>query len=175
MISRRFLLQGVHSNEEDRYQALCRTLINDTFDGRSRANSSSVSQAIAWLRNLENGMNIAKIRMQPTAKGGFSIERIIGQIEKIRNGFRSLFETTGHRFGRSCVHVLPGDKICLLYGGRLPFILRKAGMVELAANNDESTKRQAYQLIGSECYVHGLVDGEGLKIAERILACRTFA
>jgi hypothetical protein len=40
-------------------------------------------------------------------------------------------------------------------------------MVELAANNDESTKRQAYQLIGGECYVHGLVDGEGLKIAER--------
>jgi hypothetical protein len=100
-------------------------------------------------------------------KAGFSVERITGQIEKIGNGFRSLFETTRHRFGRSCVHVLPGDKICLLYGGRLPFILRKAGMVKLAANIDEPTKRQAYQLIGGECYVHGLVDGEGLKIAER--------
>jgi hypothetical protein len=167
MISRSFLLPGVLSNKEDRYQALCRTLINDTFDGRSRANPSSVSQAMAWLRYLENGMNIAKIRVQPTVKDGFSVKRMTDQIEKIGNGFRSLFETTGHRFGRSCTHVLPGDKICLLYGGRLPFVLRKAGMVDLAANNDQSTKRQAYQLIGGECYVHGLVDGEGLKITER--------
>jgi hypothetical protein len=59
-------------------------------------------------------MNIAKIRVQPTVKGGFSIsiERITGQIKKIGKELRSLFETTGHRFGRSCVHVLPGDKIC---------------------------------------------------------------
>lgn len=80
---------------------------------------------------------------------------------------RCIFETKNRRFGRSCSHVRPGDKICLLYGGRLPFILREAGMTDVVNENGETVQKQRYQMIGGECYVDGLVDGEGLEIARR--------
>ena len=82
-------------------------------------------------------------------------------------GRRCIFETKERRFGQSCHHVRPGDKICLLYGGRLPFILREAGMTDVVKENGEKVQRQLYQMVGGESYVHGLVDGEGLEIARQ--------
>jgi hypothetical protein len=89
------------------------------------------------------------------------ILRIAIQLQSMNDGKRSLLETRGHRFGRSCQHVQPGDKICLLYGGRLPFVLRKTGMVHLVASNDPAAEKQACQLIGGYCYMDILAYGEG--------------
>jgi hypothetical protein len=33
-------------------------------------------------------------------------------------------------------------------------------MIDFTSEDDSTTQKQAYQLIGGECYVHGLVDGE---------------
>lgn len=44
--------------------------------------------------------------------------------------------------------VTEGDRTCLLYGGQVPFILRREGR---------------YHLFKGECYVHGLMDGEGMR------------
>jgi hypothetical protein len=41
-----------------------------------------------------------------------------------------------------------GDRICLLHGGRVPFVLRR--------------QEKGFSLVG-ECYVHGLMKGEALK------------
>jgi hypothetical protein len=41
-----------------------------------------------------------------------------------------------------------GDRICLLHGGKVPFVLRK--------------QEKGFKLVG-ECYVHGLMKGEALK------------
>lgn len=40
------------------------------------------------------------------------------------------------------------DIICILHGGQVPFILRQEGR---------------YHLFRGECYVHGLMDGEGMR------------
>lgn len=44
--------------------------------------------------------------------------------------------------------VAQGGKICALHGGRVPFVLRQDA---------------GYHLFKGECYVHGLMDGEGMK------------
>lgn len=44
---------------------------------------------------------------------------------------------------------LPGDKICVLYGARVPFVLREEGA--------------SYRIIG-DCYIHGLMDGEAFQL-----------
>ena len=44
--------------------------------------------------------------------------------------------------------VRKGDNISILFGGQVPFILRQHG--------------ETYQL-KSECYVHGVMDGEAMK------------
>ncbi|KAH9242293.1 hypothetical protein K456DRAFT_1879274 [Colletotrichum gloeosporioides 23] len=46
----------------------------------------------------------------------------------------------------------PGDAVCVLYGGNLPFCLRPWG--------------SKYLLVG-ECYVHGIMNGEMIEAAER--------
>lgn len=163
-LSRTFLLPGTTCNEADRLQAMCRTLIHDTFNGRTRIIASSVSQAVTWLQDSKSVQRIAKIPTHKVVDAAFSADQMINQLERSSNDSRSLFETTGHRFGSFCGHVRPGDKICLLYGGRLPFILREAGMVNLSTNDGRIAETQAYRLIGGECYVDGLVDGEGLKV-----------
>ncbi|KAI9710900.1 MAG: hypothetical protein M1820_002335 [Bogoriella megaspora] len=49
------------------------------------------------------------------------------------------------------------DKVCLLLGGKVPFLLREIGKDPNGENN--------YALVG-ECYVHGLMNGEGLDMGE---------
>jgi hypothetical protein len=44
-----------------------------------------------------------------------------------------------------------GDKICVLFGGEVLFILRPAG--------------ETYRLVG-ECYVHGLMSGEAMAMLD---------
>ena len=46
----------------------------------------------------------------------------------------------------------PGDIVCVLFGGKLPFCLRPLG--------------DRYLLVG-ECYVHGLMNGEAMEMMER--------
>ena len=56
----------------------------------------------------------------------------------------------------------PGDKICILFGGRVPFILRETSeQVEIGGTN-----HNCHILLG-DSYVHGLMQGEAAKMIER--------
>jgi hypothetical protein len=44
-----------------------------------------------------------------------------------------------------------GDIVCILFGGRVPFLVRQT-----------EVKNGSYQLVG-ECYIHGIMNGEALK------------
>ena len=50
-----------------------------------------------------------------------------------------------------------GDMVCLILGGQVPFVFRQFQTSDI----DRSRKEQSYALVG-ECYVHGMMDGEGL-------------
>ena len=50
-----------------------------------------------------------------------------------------------------------GDRICIILGAHPPFLLRKKVAVEGQVGT--------YQLVG-ECYIQGLMNGEGLNMAE---------
>ncbi|KAI1819635.1 heterokaryon incompatibility protein-domain-containing protein [Xylaria intraflava] len=59
------------------------------------------------------------------------------------------FSVTEHgRFGHLPPNTQPGDRICVLVGGEVPFVIRPTG-------------RETYALIG-ESYVDGIMDGEAL-------------
>ena len=156
------------SSYESPAQVLCRTLLHDIV-GFQRLDEANISEALAYLQESDFGLNEHGIIDH--------VHETFGTYQSMRNTLRRnvwhflkdrcIFETKEHRFGQSCHHVRPGDKICLLYGGRLPFILRKASMTDIVNENGETVQKQSYQMIGGECYVHGLVDGEGLEIARR--------
>jgi hypothetical protein len=51
-----------------------------------------------------------------------------------------------------------GDMLCLIMGAQVPFLLRPLSDSEEEASNG----KRCYALVG-ECYVHGMMDGEGLE------------
>jgi hypothetical protein len=59
-----------------------------------------------------------------------------------------LITTDKGYFGLAPFSAEPGDKVCILYGGAVPFLLRPRG--------------ENYLLVG-ECYVHGIMHGEALE------------
>lgn len=62
---------------------------------------------------------------------------------------RNFCVTTGGHLGRVPRGSLIGDKICLLFGAVVPFVLRESS-------------DGYFKLIG-ECYIHGIMDGEVMK------------
>lgn len=63
---------------------------------------------------------------------------------------RRLFTTSEGFLGFGHEFMKPGDLVCLIYGAQVPFLLRPRDL-------------GGYFLVG-ECYVHGLMYGEGMKI-----------
>jgi hypothetical protein len=56
----------------------------------------------------------------------------------------------------------PGDQICIIFGGRVPFILRETGeQVEM-----DGIDHKCHILLG-DSYIHGLMQGEAAKMIER--------
>ena len=129
---------------------------------------SDISRATPWIAELDRGIIATDILEQDGSKTDLAIDQIAREISTIGRGFQTLFETKNHRFGSTCPHVLPGDKICLLYGGHFPFVLREVETLEsFKVREGQPSQKKAYQIIGGESYVHGLMDGEGLELAAR--------
>jgi hypothetical protein len=81
---------------------------------------------------------------------------------------RKLLRTEKGYLGMTCPHVRAGDKVCVSWGGRLPFVLREKCQVVLARGDSEDPQvAMSHVLIGGECYVHGLADGEAVETARR--------
>jgi hypothetical protein len=63
---------------------------------------------------------------------------------------RTCFNTASGLRGLGPAAMRPGDSVCVLYGASMPFVVRPEGA--------------AYRLVG-ECYVHGLMRGQGVPAA----------
>jgi hypothetical protein len=68
------------------------------------------------------------------------------------NLYRRLLTTSQGLLGIGSQTVLPGDLVCILFGCSMPIVLRGVD--------------GGFQVIG-ECYVHGLMDGEGLELLQQ--------
>ncbi|KAH7480438.1 hypothetical protein FOMA001_g8821 [Fusarium oxysporum f. sp. matthiolae] len=79
-------------------------------------------------------------------EGGNS-RRYISAVEPVRDPYR-LFKTASKDFGVGPVDMKIGDKLCVLFGAEVPFVLRPNG--------------DGYEVIG-ECYVYDLMHGEVLE------------
>jgi hypothetical protein len=69
---------------------------------------------------------------------------------------RRLFTTTNGYAGKGATtDIASGDKICIFHGAKTPFIIRP--------NSTLDGQELTYALVG-DCYVHGLMYGDGLKL-----------
>ncbi|KAG9503337.1 hypothetical protein J7337_006182 [Fusarium musae] len=84
--------------------------------------------------------------LKEIAEGGNS-RRYISAVEPVRSCYR-LFKTASKDFGVGPVDMKIGDKLCVLLGAEVPFLLRPKG--------------DGYLVVG-ECYVYDLMHGEVLE------------
>jgi hypothetical protein len=77
------------------------------------------------------------------------VDNTVRGYARIANG-RVFCRTDANQLGWLPADAKPGDCVCLLYGGRVLYLLRP---------DDDKT----YRLIG-ECYLHGLMDGEAVDL-----------
>ncbi len=77
---------------------------------------------------------------------------------------RGPFRTQRGHLGINCDEVKPGDKVCLLDGGALPFLLRETGRINDRQMDPDYTVPW-HVFVGGEVYVLGMVDGEGVAVA----------
>lgn len=78
---------------------------------------------------------------------------------------RSFFVTESKRMGLGMYDVQAGDIVCILSRGPVPYILRKV--------NRSTADGNCFEFVG-ECYIHGLMDGEGVtrrSVVEKITLC----
>ena len=75
---------------------------------------------------------------------------------------RPVFGTTQHHLlGHGPKGLLPGDTLCVVIGGSTPFLLR----ADLDHANHDGIAEKRWKLVG-DCFVHGLMYGEGLCMGE---------
>ena len=80
-------------------------------------------------------------------------------------GNRVLFTTANGYAGLGPQGLKKGDIICIILGAATPFIIRESERMERAGNEHMVHGDGIFVLIG-ECYIHGLMGGEGMTMGE---------
>jgi hypothetical protein len=80
-------------------------------------------------------------------------------------GNRVLFTTAKGYGGLGPQGLKNGDRVFLFLGASTPFIIRGKYSAEETENEGAACREGMFLLVG-ECYIHGLMGGEGLKIGD---------
>lgn len=79
---------------------------------------------------------------------------------------RRFFVSKNGYIGLAPPHAEVGDMICVLAGGKMPFIVR--ALEKSKANSKSSKELETHGRLLGDAYVHGLMDGEAVKTTEKL-------
>jgi hypothetical protein len=123
----------------------------------------AVSASYDAFRNAGNTFPVTRAGMAPEFEGIFrNAEDALAFASALKEAvpliggaqyIRTLCITDNSYLALVPQHTNPGDIVCVLYGAQVPFVLRPT----------ETSNGTKYRLVG-ECYLHGMMDGEGLQL-----------
>ncbi|KAB8223957.1 hypothetical protein BDV33DRAFT_200003 [Aspergillus novoparasiticus] len=185
-----FLLEKMMPRE-DFESTMCADLVVDAVTGQSRRLSPLDRDLIGcWLaREVPDYRDKLLLRPYRLMEDTADLSAQTLNSNSIRSSiiqatYRRRFFITAHgRIGLGPASMEKGDRVCVLPGGRTPFILRRRYRDKLILRRLYRDRRiltifhhglefdvefpTAYELIG-DCYVHGLMDGEGINAWEDV-------
>jgi hypothetical protein len=137
-------------SDEPSWLAYFRTMTGDRTALSPRIDDGYRSQFVAafndWVLHHSAGKGLPDSVWEDISKGiGIIIED------------KSVFITTQGYLGMGHEGLLEGDLVCIFHGGEVPFLLR--------VNAHEDNK--VFKFL-SECYVHGVMDGEAMNEPQRM-------
>ena len=94
----------------------------------------------------ERGKSVQWHTLESGQPNSFSRPMILHKTSR----FRRLIKTSRGYLGIASMYAKIGDAVCLLFGGKVPMVLRRLG--------------PCWECI-SECYIHGIMDGEAVRDA----------
>ncbi|KAH6720640.1 heterokaryon incompatibility protein-domain-containing protein [Leptodontidium sp. MPI-SDFR-AT-0119] len=162
--------------DESFVKALCADIAHpDSHIGgskRRRATKTELEEIVSWIWQLGGVPGPVELWERLSHQHSLSVSTEIRKISpsmlasiQTATFKRRLFITNTGFLGIGPAGLQTGDNLYLLLGGTAPFILREASIrkVPLIANRPVlgSVERVCSEIIG-DCYVHGLMDGEGL-------------
>lgn len=121
--------------------AFARTICVDLDLKQPKSQSNQENEAFINQRRRGNKFDINELETESTD--------LFGALALVRNTKnRCLFRTSRAYIGLALLEVSAGDKICILGGAQVPFVLRPV--------------QEEWRVVG-ECYVHGIMDGDAVK------------
>ncbi|KAK0114230.1 hypothetical protein ONS95_013728 [Cadophora gregata] len=170
--------------EESLLKALCADMAPpDSHDNGSksvRITDKELEEVISWIQHL-GGLSGPKGLWEKLSERhgiGGSTEtpklspRMVEAIKRATFRRRIFITDTGF-MGVGPGELQEGDALFILVGGQTPFILRESGSCKFPLITYERysmrIKRPSFKLIG-DCYVHKLMDGEGMEGWERAVS-----
>lgn len=161
-----------YPTQEDWSEVLWRTLQANVClknAPATRAGSDGRRDFICWLARLREYMPLDQVDFfhypllqilltEATDETWETIPGGAASFRVSRDGFKTyrVFSTTSGYVGLAPPFVESHDVLCIFHGGATPFVLRPTSMDGM------------YQIVG-ECYVHGLMNGEGLELGHEQL------
>ncbi len=131
-------------------------------DGLQEENINMARAFNNWLRWAECALSDTK---EPPSSQESEIEfmKYADAFMYAMGSLKVMFGTSTHGFlGLGPSLTRKNDVLCIIVGALTPFLLRPVDKHGL----DETSTTQRYQLVG-QCYVQGLMNGEGLTMGER--------
>ncbi|PVH83121.1 HET-domain-containing protein [Cadophora sp. DSE1049] len=141
-----------------REKELARTMCCDLLMTDERANIDRAHQVHQWtIKTMQtyvlqpipedpDEFRALQLNLEMSKPVGVRMEEIMNSIASFGSG-RSVCATAGGDLGQVPFGTRPGDLVCILKGGIVPFLLREDG--------------ECYRLVG-ECFVNGIMYGEAL-------------
>ncbi|GMG43153.1 unnamed protein product [Aspergillus oryzae var. brunneus] len=166
-----FLFENMMTRD-DFERTMCADLVFDAVTGQSQRLSPSDRDLIGcWLaREVPDYRERHLLRPYRLMADTADLSAQTLNSNSIRSSiiqatYRRRFFITAHgRIGLGPATMEKGDRVCVLPGGRTPFILRRRRDGRLLVRLEFPA---ACELLG-DCYVRGLMDGEGMSRWERV-------
>lgn len=149
--------------------AYWRTLLADTIiDGPSgsarRLKPEDFDDYLVWREYLKEGKRPQRASPYHPSNNTPEGKRLFEGLQRFLSGMmralgdRHLFITTAGYIGVACSEIYTGDFVCVLFGGKQPFVLRR-GQTYLREVRGEPYTR--FEFFGA-AYVCGIMDGEAM-------------
>lgn len=158
--------KGIRLNVRRRNESNVVVTPNKKPDGFELLSSESIDQVADWVERYPNIRTEEKDRLMEIisslADDKAQMEEPMDTLRaKISQAFRyDFFRVARNRkfcisrkrlMGWCPFHTEPGDRLCILFGGQTPYVVRKEGA--------------GYRFLG-EAYIHGVMNGEVLGMAD---------
>ena len=144
---------------------LADTMVDEALQSARKLEPEDFDDYLAWREYIKEGKVPQKSGPDHPSNTHPDSERLHNGLQRFRSRVthtlcdRHLFMTTKGYIGIACNDIYAGDLVCVLFGGRQPFVLRKGQTYLREVKGEPYTW---FEFLGA-AYVCGIMDGEAMK------------